>query len=123
MLTRIRLELARDKDAPMGSPNRGYVFVAPLDNTDHLDPVAWEAHANRCVVTRFWDGETTELGTLVHHKDDSWAFDYDPEDEDDDEPGFRFAAHPFRPGEYVSIREHDGVMRTFRVASVEAMPD
>lgn len=118
MLSRIRLELARDKDAPEGSSRRGYVFIAPLDGDDHLDPAAWQALRHRCVVTRFWDGETTELGYLSHHADGEWVFDYDPDDEDDDEPGFRFGAHPFRPGEYVSIREHDGVMRTFRVADV-----
>lgn len=120
MLSRIRLELARDKDAPVGSSRRGYVFIAPLDDDGRLDPDAWDDMRHRCVVTRFWDGETTELGHLVHHADDEWAFDYDPEDDEDEEPGFRFGAHTFRPGEYVSIREHDGVMRTFRVADVDA---
>jgi hypothetical protein len=118
MLSRIRLELARDKDAPQGSSRRGYVFIAPLDDNGRLDPAAWERMRHRCLVTRFWDGETAELGYLSHHADDEWVFDYDPEDEDDDEPGFRFGAHAFRPGEYVSIREHDGEMRTFRVTVV-----
>jgi hypothetical protein len=118
MLSRIRLELARDKDAPEGSSRRGYVFIAPLDDDGRLDPARWDEIRHRCVVTRFWDGETTELGYLVHHEDDEWVFDYDPEDEDDEEPGYRFGLHAFRPGEYVSIREHDGVMRTFRVADV-----
>jgi len=122
MLSRIRLELARDKDAPEGSSRRGYVVLAPLDADGKLDPEEWATIPHQCVVTRFWDGETTELGYLVHHADDEWVFDYDPEDEDDDEPGFRFAAHAFRPGEYVSIREHDGVMRTFRVAAVDEGP-
>ena len=31
---------------------------------------------------------------------------------------FRFGDHAFRIGEYVSIKEHDDVMRTFRVVSV-----
>jgi hypothetical protein len=38
--------------------------------------------------------------------------------EQDDEPIFRFDRHAFVEGEYVSITEHDGVTRPFRVASV-----
>lgn len=122
MLNRIRLELARDRDRPEGDPRRGYEFLAPLDDAGHLDAGRWHAVAQRCEVTRFWDGELTELGRLVRHADGVWAFDYDPDDEEDDEPGYRFAAHVFRPGEYVSIREHDGATRTFRVAAVHPVP-
>jgi len=46
-------------------------------------------------------------------------FHYDLEPEPAaDEPGYRFDAHVFRPGEYVSIAEADGVTRTFRVTAV-----
>ena len=49
----------------------------------------------------------------------AWAFHYDIlGDEDDDETGYRFGAHAFNPGEYVSIREHDDQLRTFRVVFV-----
>ena len=37
---------------------------------------------------------------------------------DGDEPGFKFDRHRFVPGEYVSLKEHDGTMRTFRVVAV-----
>jgi hypothetical protein len=56
-LKRIRLELARDRDFPDGSSDRGYDFIAPV-------------------------------GAL---------------------------------GEHVSLKEHDGVMRTFRIVSVVEM--
>ncbi len=36
-----------------------------------------------------------------------------------DEAGYRFGAHAFMPGEYVSIRDEDGEMHTFQVVSVE----
>jgi hypothetical protein len=39
-------------------------------------------------------------------------------DVDGDETGFRFDRHLFQPGEYVSIKEHDDKVRTFRVVSV-----
>ena len=34
---RIRLNLARSKEFPQGSPRHGYEFVAPLDAQGHID--------------------------------------------------------------------------------------
>jgi hypothetical protein len=60
-----------------------------------------------------------EKGHLSHHRGRHWAFAYAPGSEESDEPIFRFDHHVFRQGEYVSITEHDGVQRTFRIASVQ----
>ena len=117
-LKKVRLELARDRDFPDGSRQHGYEFTAPLDDDGHLIATEWRKQRKRCEVRRFWQGEPTELGRLVHVRGDAWAFDYDPTRKDDDEPGFKLGIHKFAPGEYVSFKEHDGVMRTFRVASV-----
>jgi hypothetical protein len=48
--------------------------------------------------------------------------DYEPGRSDDDEPGYRLGSHLFRPGEYVSIRDEDGDMLTFRIVDVHAIP-
>ncbi len=117
-LKRIRLELARDHDFPEGSRDRGYEFAAPLDSDGRLAAAEWKKVRDRCRVQRFWPGEITELGRLVHKRGGAWAFDYDPTRDSDDETGFKLSAHRFLPGEYVSFKEHDGVMRTFRVAVV-----
>ena len=117
-LMRVRLELARDHEFPNGSRDRGYEFAAPLTDSGHLDPAEWRKHRERCRVKRFWTGEKDEIGHLVHRRGGQWAFDYDPNRSDDDEPGFKFGSHRFVPGEYVSITEHDGVQRTFRIVSV-----
>lgn len=118
-LQEIRLELARDPDFPEGSANRGYEFVAPLDVMGHIDPAEWRRQRRRCWVRRFWQGEPEEHGHLVRTRGGAWAFHYDIESEvEPDEPGYRFDDHVFRRDEYVSIREHDGTMRTFRVARV-----
>ena len=114
----IRLELARDREFPDGNRHRGYEFNAPLDEGGHLAPDEFAQVPHRCTVTRFWDGERTELGRLLHTSDGQWVFDYDTQGDEDDEPGYRFGEHRFVPGEYVSVREHDGVTRTFRVAAV-----
>lgn len=116
----IRLELARTKDFPDGSGAHGYEFVAPLTDDGHLDPEGWKEFAQLCTVHRFWKGEDDEQGLLLH-KGRNWVFSYEPGD-DDDEPIFRFDRHTFVEGEYVSVTEHDGVTRPFRVASVGTPP-
>ena len=116
-LKRIRLELARDHDFPEGSRHHGYEFIAPIDESDNLAPDEWHREREKCRVRRFWAG-AEEHGRLVRKPGGSWAIDYDPKDTAGDEPGFRFDKHKFTPGEYVSLKEHDGVMRTFRIVSV-----
>jgi hypothetical protein len=116
-LKKIRLELARTSDFPEGSRFHGYEFTAPLDAGGHLDPKGWNGAKAACKVRRFWDRQDDEHGTLIHRRDGSWAFSYRPGD-DDDEPIFRFDKHRFVVGEYVTVTEHDGVARPFRVVEV-----
>lgn len=121
-LKRIRLKLARSKEFPQGSDRRGYEFVAPLDAEGRIDVEQWRSQRTHCRVRRFWEGEDDEIGLLVHKPGGPhgrWVFDYDPETEADDESGYRFGAHTFRLGDYVSIRGNDDQMHTFEVVSVE----
>ena len=93
--------------------------VAPLDGKGHIDLDAWKKLRERCRVRRFWPNEPEEVGHIVHKRGNMWAFHYDIHgDPSHDETGFRFDSHAFVPGEYVSIKEQDGVLRTFRVVSV-----
>ena len=115
----IKMELARDEEFPLGSRAHGYELVAPLDDDDRIDVEAWRTYRDRCRVKRFWEGEPDAIGHLVRKAGGSWAFHYDIHgNEDDDETGYRFADHRFRLGEYVSIREHDEELRTFKVVIV-----
>jgi len=122
VLKRIRVNLARSKEFPTGSSRHGYEFVAPLDSAGHIDAELWLKHREHCRVRRFW-GDEEEVGRVVHRpggkEHGRWIFDYDESSEEDDEAGYRFASHAFVPGEYVSIRDEDGQMHTFRVISVE----
>jgi len=118
-LDRIRLELARHPEHPEGSNRHGYEFVVPLDAEGHIDHAAWKESRGKCRVQRFWAGEEDEIGHMVRTRGGKWAFHYDVNgDPDEDETGFRLDEHVFKPGEYVSIKEHDGELRTFRVVSV-----
>lgn len=69
----------------------------------------------------FLDGGGDEHGRLIHIRGGRWAFSYRP-GEDDDEPVSRFDHHVFKQGEYVSVSEHDGVARPFRIVRIDASP-
>ncbi|MCC7046020.1 MAG: hypothetical protein IT562_04840 [Alphaproteobacteria bacterium] len=117
-LRKIRLELARCPEFPEGSAGHGYEFVAPLDSAGNFDAAEWRKARAKCTVRRFWGKDPAESGVLVHTGKGRWAFSYVPNETDDDEPIFQFDRHVFRQGEYVSITEHDGVQRPFRIATV-----
>jgi hypothetical protein len=123
MLKRIRLALARTPDAPEGNPACGYEIVAPLDAAGYLDAKGWREKRALCRVRRFWTGEEDETGRLVHQAGGAngatWKIDYDPNSTDDDETGYRLGSHRFMPGDYVSIRDDEGSMHTFRVERVD----
>lgn len=116
-LKRIRLELARTPEFPEGHPGCGYEFIAPLDRQGMIDPKGWTRDRDRCGVRRFWHNIVDEHGSLVHHRGHQWAFAWPGSD--DEEPIHRFDKHAFKVGEYISVTEHDGVSRPFRVAAVD----
>lgn len=116
-LYRVKLELARSKDAPNGDPSHGYVFVAPLDAEGHLDGTGWKSLRGRCTVERIVRNAVEQRGFLVH-VGQGWHFDYEKGTRADDEALYKLDRHLLKTGEYVSVTEHDGVLRTFRVASV-----
>lgn len=122
LLRRVRLELARDHDFPNGAHDRGYDFIAPLDDSGHIVAEGWRALRDRCRVRRFWADEQDEVGHIVHKPGGAWAFHYDIHgDPDHDETGFKLDRHKFAPGEYISLREQDGKLRTFIVKSVREL--
>jgi len=119
-LKRIRLELGRTPEFPEGSNDHGYEFIAPLTETAHIDADMWTGLKERCEVVRFWGRAEREVGKL-RRVGRGWRFDYDPTNDTDDEPFFKLDRHTLAPGAYVSITEHDGVQRPFKVVSVTSM--
>ncbi len=120
MLTKIRLELARCPEFPEGSSKHGYLLTLPLDEDGALDATGGQHVSARCRFERFWNGEPIEVGHIERHGHGwSLAFEGD-EDEPAREPIFRPEGHRFLPGDYLSIKERDGVLRTFRISALWA---
>jgi hypothetical protein len=117
----IRLELARETAFPEGSSERGYNFIAPLDENGHLDAAAWRIEGKHCLLHRFWHGESDQFGRLIHTRGGHWAFSYDPSTDEDDEAIFRLDRHILRKGEYITVSEHGGIPHTFRIVSIQTL--
>jgi hypothetical protein len=113
----IRLERARDHDHPEGDSKTAYILIAPLDTESRIDAEAWREHKEACRVVRKRPGGDDNLGHLVHGPGGSWRFRYDVAGTIPDETGHHFGDERFEPGEYLSIREGDGV-NLYRVVSV-----
>ena len=118
-LTRVILRLGRNPGYPDGDDGYGYVIQAPLDSGGKLDEALWREKKEQCTVRRFHPNEAAADGWL-RRRGDNWYFWYDEEDEGPEEPLFKLGGHELRPGEYVTVREGDGDVLTFRVA--EAPP-
>ncbi|MGO9418443.1 hypothetical protein [Roseiarcus sp.] len=123
-LRKVTLHAARSKEFPEGSIRHGYDFVAPLTEDGRIDIEAWKLHRSECFAHRFWADEPAMHGLLIHRAGgrggSSWAFEWKTPRaaRDDEDEGFRFGDHVFKVGEYVSVREAEGDLLTFRVASV-----
>jgi hypothetical protein len=121
-ISHIILRLARTKAFPEGSLRRGYDIRAVLDTTGHLSVDAWRDHRTAYGVQRFWDNELVRHGTLVHRAGGSggatWTVHYAGLNQED-EDGFRLGEHVMHRDEFVSIRDDEGVMQTFRVSDVK----
>jgi hypothetical protein len=95
---------------------------APLDAQGHIDPVLSKNYRDTAGFGDFgWVRKTRSVvsykpGGAEHAR---WLFDYNPDEDDDDEAGYKFGAHAFLPGEYVSISGQDGKLHTFRVVTVD----
>jgi hypothetical protein len=116
-LKKIRIELARNREFPEGSPNHGYEIVLPLKADGHIDAAAFDANPLVCSAVRFWGAEEDRHGLLIRAADHGWAVSFEI-GEADDEPIHHLQQHRFAEGEYISLREQDGIERTFRVAAV-----
>ena len=122
-LMRIRLELARISAFPSGSSRHGYEFIAPVTPSGQIDSARWHGLRDRCTVRRFWGEEAEERGFL-RHAEGGWSFDYGCAGRADDEPFFKLDQQMIFPGAYVTVRDHDGVQRPFKIVEVcSAMAD
>jgi hypothetical protein len=121
-LRKITLHAARSKAFPDGSIRHGYEFHAPLTPDGRIDLEGWKAHRGECFAHRYWGDEPPMSGLLVHRAGGrggaTWRFELGAGARfDDEESGYRFGDHTFRPEDYVSIREADGELMTFKVVA------
>ena len=119
VIRRVRLEMARCHEFPEDSEDHGYELSLPLGPKGYLDHDHWMRQRKEAVFHRFWGGEE-QHGQLRHGRE-GWTLAF-TDGAGGKEVIFKGDRHRFIEGEYVSIRESDGITRTFRVAAVRAAP-
>ena len=112
----IRLELAREQGHPEGDVAHGYDLLAPLNDEGRIDGSAFRSFPSACRVRRFRPNQEDLVGRLAHGPGGAWVIDYG--DGKPSERGYHFRDERFQLGEYVSIREDDNRLHTFKVASL-----
>ena len=117
-LKRITLQLARNPGVPAGAADQGYIIIAPIDQAGKLDVEGWRAHRKACRVFRFHPDDAEKADGWLKHRGNNWFFHYDEDEEGDDEAAFRFGAHVFREGEYLTISHPGSEAQTYRVTDI-----
>jgi hypothetical protein len=122
MLQLVTLHLARSSEFPEGRSERGYELVAPIDESGHLDPREWTKVRAQCRVRRFWRDDGERRGMLLHRTGGAngatWRIDYDGQPRERQEKGLHLETHRFAEGEYLSFRDEDGRIITFKIISM-----
>ncbi|MGO8918504.1 MAG: hypothetical protein ACLQJR_21600 [Stellaceae bacterium] len=116
MLRKVRLEAARSHEFPEGSATHGYELALPLSPDATLDRDLWLKHRAESRFRRLWGDEEEMRGHLAHGGQ-GWRLVFE-DGSGDAEVVVKADKHRFVAGEYVSIKERDGVTRTFRIASI-----
>ena len=120
-LKRITLQLARNPGQPAGDAEQGYLIIAPIDAAGKLDVAAWREQRKACRVFRFHPDPTEKADGWLTHRGNNWFFHYDEDEEGDDEAAFRFGAHTFREGEYITVEHPGGGPQTYKVTDISAV--
>jgi hypothetical protein len=118
-ISHIVLELARERGHPEGDPSHVYHFNLPLLPDGRIDSEGWRRNRPLCRVRRERLGQAALYGQIRHGPGGRWFLDYPGAQ--NDETGFRLESEHFVLGEYVSIREDDGHLHTFRVTSIRPL--
>lgn len=74
------------------------------------------ANTDQYLVTRFWDNEPDQKGTISLNWENNWYFALDNGSR---EPIYQFSNERLLPGEFVDVRDHGDQMHIFKVISVE----
>ena len=116
----IRLELARAREFPRGSPHRCYLLFLPLQATGCIDEALVLASPKRATVRRFWPSQADLRGNVIKTPN-GWAFCYESREEGVEQL-FDFDTHPIRVGECFAVTEPDRERLPFRVTNVVPFP-
>ena len=110
---RIRLELASTPDFPAGSAGRAFLVQLPLNEKDEIDDRALLRSPHKAKFRRHWASDPDEVGP-IYHSGKSWGL------RSGGKPDriLEFSGRSLRPGQRVSLMDHDGATLPLQIVSV-----
>jgi len=121
-MPQVDLVMAAGPGFPQGSPEHRYALDVALTAGGVLDEEAWGTPAAPWTVQRFWPGEPARVGDVMLDAATGWSLRFDAGQGPDalDAPLHALIRNSgqLRPGEYVTIREPNGVEYGYRVVNV-----
>jgi hypothetical protein len=109
----IRLELGKTVEFPTGSVSRAYLVRLPLNDHDHVDEDALAQNPSKATVRRHWSTEPDQAGLMIQ-----CGADWGMRGANMPERVLQLNGTPVRLGQQVSVREPDGSVLPFKIASV-----
>ncbi|MBK1660353.1 hypothetical protein [Paracraurococcus ruber] len=117
-MPKVTLVVANGPGFPSGSPDRRYEIEVALTPGGHLDVQARQDASSPWPARRIWPGAPSQEGDILYDTDtESWAIRLGAAGESPPQAMISHAGQ-LRPGEYVTIREPDGVEYSYRVVGI-----
>ena len=117
----VTLVMANGPGFPQGSAAHRYELDVALTPGGYLDDEAWRADPRIWPATRAWPGGPPRQGDVQWDDETGWSLSIYPADgQQVDAPRHALMRHvgQLRPGEYVTLREPEGIEYSYRVVSV-----
>ena len=121
VMRQVSLVLASGPGFPHGSPEHRYEVSLDLDANSRMNAELWYADPRPWPAQRCWPGEPPRHGTVQHDEEAGWSLHFPARAEVPGDASLhcRILTTPFlRPGEYITLREPDGVDHGYRIVQV-----
>jgi len=113
----VRLELAKTRDHPNGSPVRAYLLRLPLDPHGTIDVSEYDESPRQATVRRYWPNEPDRMGA-IERDTGGWNFVFGGEEHGADAT-FRLDGAPILLGRHVHVIAPDSQSLPFKVLRCE----